>query len=364
MSSIVRTIRDPFDLEDLAGGWDELAAGSGMPTQYHAWAQSCAEAFLRPGDRLSVLVAQGVDSTAIAPLVHRRGWPGRLELLGMGEVYEPMDFLYTSPSSLEALAEALVELEAPLLLGRIPAGSPSIKVLQRAYGKRGLLLSRPVHGCPWIALDAGWWEPESHLNAGRRSDLRRARRIAEGLGPLTFEVLSPTPAELPALLEEAFQVEGAGWKGRGGSSLSKDRLRGSFFRRYAARTCRQGSLRMCFLRIAGRSVAVQIAVECGGAFCLFKIGYDEAFARCSPGVLLLVETIRRAAALGLRAYEFLGTPEPWTRTWRSQVHPCVTLRGYPARGSGIVALSSDAVHATARKLGRVACRSRRSRAPS
>jgi hypothetical protein len=40
-------------------------------------------------------------------------------------------------------------------------------------------MTRPRQSCPYIALDDSWVEPESHLNAGRRSDLRRARRKAE-----------------------------------------------------------------------------------------------------------------------------------------------------------------------------------------
>ncbi len=60
---------------------------------------------------------------------------------------------------------------------------------------------------------------------------------------------------------------------------------------------------------------MQIMVEEHGALWLLKIGFDEAFARVSPGNLLLMEVIRHAAANGLERVEFLGKDAPWTAAW-------------------------------------------------
>jgi CelD/BcsL family acetyltransferase involved in cellulose biosynthesis len=346
-------IHDLPRLIDIAPVWGTLAEASGMPTLQHAWARAAAETLLGPGDRLCVLAVSAPGGSAIAPLVRRRGWPGRVEILGMGELYEPADFIHSSGPALDLVAGALLNLQVPFFLARIPADSPMVAALKRASAQRGLLLERPACGSPWIALDESWREPESHLSSRRRSDLRRARRIAERIGPLSFEMRSPTPAELPELLEEAVQLEGAGWKGRDGSSMARDPLRGRFYLRFAALAAHDGCLRLCFLRVGGRAVAVQIAAECAGTLSLLKIGYDEAFARCSPGSLLLRESIREAAARRLRSFEFLGIPEPWTRVWTEQLRPFVSLRGYPAGGAGLARLAADTVFAAGRRLGRL-----------
>jgi hypothetical protein len=325
--------------------------------QRAAWAQAYAATSGAPERSLHVVVAGTPQPTAIAPLVKARGWPARLELLGVRELYEPLDFVYATPDALAPLADALVRLGLPLLLERLPADSPVVAALRHAYRGRGVVICRPLPewpGSPWIPLDASWQQPEQHLNAGRRSDFRRARRLAEKIGPVRCEVISPTPATLSPLLEEAFRVEATGWKGRSGSALLTSTARGAFYRRYAAAACQQGILRVCFLRIGEQAAAMQLATECAGGFWLLKIGYDEQFAQCSPGMLLMLETIRYAAARSLQSYEFLGTMESWSQLWAPQIHSYVSLRAYPARAQGLAALVADVTKIARYRLGRAA----------
>jgi CelD/BcsL family acetyltransferase involved in cellulose biosynthesis len=188
------------------------------------------------------------------------------------------------------------------------------------------------------------------LEAGRRSDLRRARRHAEKMGAVEAVVIAPTRDQLPQLLAEAFQVEAAGWKGAHGTALASDPVRGDFFRRYTEQACTHGILRMCMLRIGGRPAAAQIAIESGTRFDLLRAGYDEQFARCSPGMLLTVESIRYAARRGLRSYEFNGDVEPWTKVWTQHEHACCSLRAYPFSRRGAWAMFDDGRQAAVRKL--------------
>jgi CelD/BcsL family acetyltransferase involved in cellulose biosynthesis len=205
------------------------------------------------------------------------------------------------------------------------------------------VVKRPASGCPWIALDQSWEEPDQHLNAGHRSDLRRARRIAERLGAVEFEICSPGPLELEALLSEVYAVESAGWKAQNGSALAVDARIGTFFKTYAEAACRKGVLRLAFMRIDGRPVATQFAVEANEGYWLLKIGYDEEFRRCSPGILLILETIRYAAKAGLKCYEFLGVEEGWISLWKPELRSCIRLQTYPFNFYGARALLDDAL---------------------
>ena len=337
------------ELDELAAPWNTIGEEAGLPTVSHAWVQACAAAFV-DADRLAVMVVRTGDAVAMAPLVKRDDGVSRLELLGVEEIGDPSDLLATGPSALQRLAETLVLTGRPLHLMRIPADSPTVPALRRAYRGKGIVITRAHADYPWIALDATWSCPESRLNAGRQSDVRRARRRAAQLGSVRIEVLSPTPAELAPLLEEAFQVEAAGWKGRRGSAVLDDAARRTFFQRYAFAAAARGTLRLGFLRIAGRAAAMQLAVESGERFWLLKIGYDETFRRCSPGMLLMIESLRYAAARGLRSYELLGTVEPWTSMWTGMTRACVSVRAYPATVCGIAALLLEGVRIAKRKL--------------
>jgi len=332
----VRTVRTLTELDRIEPLWARLA---GNPVASFAYRRAWA-AGLEEGRQLSVLVAPGSESPAIAPLVVNQGGAGWLTLLA-AEMYEILDFLYGDEAALGALVRAVAGTGRPLFLQRFPADSPAVEAIQSAYRGRGAVLKRAARGAPYIPLDPSWAEPETHLNPGRRSDLRRARRTAEKIGRVEIEILTPDPARVPSLVEEAFRVEAAGWKGAQGSELTADPVRGPFFLRYAQAAAEQGILRMCFLRIGGLAAAAQIAVDSGAQFSLLRAGYDEEFSRCSPGMLLTVESIRYAARRALRSYEFNGEVEPWTEVWTRQERPCCSIRVYPFRPRGLAALAGD-----------------------
>jgi CelD/BcsL family acetyltransferase involved in cellulose biosynthesis len=345
------------DFDQLVPAWNRLARKSGSPIEQYIWAKACAEAL---GDRYNpyvLAVGPPERPVAIAPLARRRRPLAPLELLGVHELREPMDFLYANASAAVSLVQVLAKLRVPLSLKRFPVHSFGLGAVGNAYRQRGLVLCRDAGGCPYIRLDEHHTEPEQGLSGRRQSDLRRARRRAERLGRVSCEVLSPAPTELDPLVDEAFRVEAASWKGRAGTALAHDSTRQAFFRRYAAAASSKGILRLCLLRIGGRAAAMQIAVETGGRFWLLKVGYDERFARCSPGSLLLLETIRHAAARGLRSYEFLGNAESWTRPWTREVRRCVHLEAYPLEARGVGRLATGAAAVGGRRL-RDAVRSR------
>jgi CelD/BcsL family acetyltransferase involved in cellulose biosynthesis len=338
------------ELDSLAGTWDRLAGRSGSPIGQYIWARACAEALDDHYD-LEVLVLGPRDRPiAIAPLAKRRRPLAPLELLGVHELREPMDFLYADAQAAAALVQAIATLPGPLSLKRFPAGSLALAGIDDAYRKRGLVLNREAGACPYIHLSEEYTEPEQTLSARRRSDLRRAQRRAARLGEVSYETLAPSPSELDPLLEETFGVEASGWKGRARTALAHDATRRAFYRRYAQAASSKGILRLTFMRIDGRAAAIQLAVETDNRFWLLKVGYDERFSRCSPGSLLLLETIRHAATRGLRSYEFLGDAESWTRPWTRTARPCVRLDAYPFERSGVGMLASDAAAAAGRRL--------------
>ncbi len=308
----------------LKDDWDALAVGCPNPTQQHDWLAACARSFHHGRGLHVVTVTRAGRLVAAAPLAPTPS--GELEPLGMRELWEPSDLLARDAEALGALARTLAREGDTLLLRRVPAGSPAIEALARAYALRGTVQRREAPGTPTIALGHQWTQPEGGLSSRWRSAMRRARRRAAALGELEIDLRAPGLAEVDGALAEALAVEGDSWRARQGTTLAADAPRGMFMREYARRSAAEGRLRIGFLRLGGQAAAMQIAVELDRRLWLLKIAYADRFGSCSPGSLLLLETLRAAAARGLRSCELLGESERWTHVWTRQTREIVAVR--------------------------------------
>lgn len=336
-------------IASAAPGWDDLETYLGGPCSRHAWTQACAEHLACDG-RLAVVVArQDKTVVATAPLTRPRRALRWLQL-GVHDHGETTDFSYRDAEALDTLARGLAVRRFALSLLRLPGDSPVAAALQRAYAHRALVVITPQPDCPFIEVHGTEDEATKRLSSRLRSDLRRGNRKAEAFGPVSFDVSAPSSwAELQPLWHEALEVEGASWKGRRGSALRLDRRLEAFYRDYALRACEIGALRLMFLRLDEEAAAAMIALVTGDRLWILKIGYDERFAACSPGMLLLHEGLRYAAREGLASYEFMGAESGWTHRWTDEGRPTVAVRVYPYTIAGAFLLARDsAVHAWAK----------------
>ena len=333
--------------------WRRLAKRANLPMQNPAFVSAVAEK-LAQEDAIQIhYVDDGKRLAALFPLAAERGLFGRLKIVGEHELSEPGDVLCVDLPSALLLAEGIVSGKRVVDLDRLPSNSPMIGALQAAIAGKGKMSVRPAKATPTIDLDSCWKDPASQFNSGRRSDFRRAARRAAEFGKVDFEVLCPKPDEFDALFDEAINVEARSWKKEVGTAIAVDSCKEQFFRHYFRGACERGELRLAFMRIDGEIVAMQMALECLDRYWLFKIGFDEAFARCSPGTLLMLHTIGWAASRGLRAYELLGNVEPWiAQLWTRQEHDCARVRLYPYNLRGALAFAADGLMWSHRKLVR------------
>jgi len=332
---------------DVRRAWDRLASHAYLPTQNRGFVEALTRTLLT-GSLTAVLVALDFDGTggggALLPLCREPGFFARWRAIGPQEVFEPVDALCADAQGARMLAEALARQGRPLRIERMMADSPLLPALRAALRGKGLVLARPAEPTPIIALDRRWQDPESCFNSRRRSDFRRAARKAAEFGDVAFEILSPGPGEFDAVFDEAIGVELRSWKKDAGTAIAVDRGKEDFFREFFGAACREGSFRVAFMRIDGQPVAMQMALETLGRYWLFKIGYDDRFGKCSPGTLLMLQTLKWAAGRELQSYELLGHVEPWiAELWTRDARECVRLRTYPFGIRGAVSLAADGI---------------------
>jgi CelD/BcsL family acetyltransferase involved in cellulose biosynthesis len=340
------------ELTALAPFWDGLGTFLDAPYGKYGWVRSCAETLAAESPLFVPVIRMGQTPAAIASLVRPHGFLAVARQLGVDDHGEPGDFNYRDMESLNLLAEALAENHVPLDLARMPADSPTLAALRRAYRRRAFVVLRPQPSCPFIEIADTEDRTSAQLPARLRSDLRRASRKAAQIGVVSVETHVPeTEHDLLVLWGQSLKVEAAGWKGRRQTALQVDQRLGSFYRSYAGRACEQGILRILFLKLGPDIASMMIAVESSGRFWILKIGYDERFAMCSPGMLLMYEGLRYAARRGLKSYEFLGSAAAWTRRWTQSERPIQRVLVYPYTIQGAAIL----IRHSAGHLWRKAC---------
>jgi CelD/BcsL family acetyltransferase involved in cellulose biosynthesis len=340
---------NPFrDFQSACAGVEEFVSS---PMQSHIWNLSCAESF-SDGSPVLVTVQRRGKTVALAPLFRPHG-ENRLVFLGQ-DLFEPTLLPYADNESCHALAKALLALKDPIFLRDVDASSPMLEALQKACSDENrICVTRPMPSHPWLQLDESWQRPEEHLNSGRRSDLRRARRNAEKIGPISFQNITPAADQLEEVLTEVFRVESANWKGEAGSGLAYDPVIQGFYRRFSQLACAQGILRILLMKCGDQTAAVQLGVDYKNRFWLLKMGYDQNFSRCSPGELLIVESLRLAAERGMEAYEFTGTPESWTRKWTNTAHTSASVRIYAEGMRGLIGVAAETTRIAVRRAAEV-----------
>jgi hypothetical protein len=89
--------------------------------------------------------------------------------------------------------------------------------------------------------------------------------------------------------EEFLALEAGGWKGKKRSALVTDRLHMAFAREAISNLAAVDAVRIHSIDFNGKSIASTVVLMMGGEAYTWKTAYDEAYARYSPGKLLMGE---------------------------------------------------------------------------
>jgi CelD/BcsL family acetyltransferase involved in cellulose biosynthesis len=181
-----------------------------------------------------------------------------------------------------------------LVLSQVPAIGPFWDMLEQAAARS--------HGT--IAILERWERAvlrpkatfEDWLAANferkRRKEYRRLKARLGEEGKL--ESLAWTKDDpLAPWIDDLLALEARGWKGRRGTALAADARMATAFREALHRLAAEGSLRLWKLAFDGKPIAMMSGLVKGDQGWLGKIAYDEAFARYSPGVMLILDATER-----------------------------------------------------------------------
>lgn len=331
---IATQITNHDDVIRLKDHINSLEQHFGIPLLTPEWIGSSVQTFCPP-DRIKMITVKAAGiPVALAPLSIRGGLFSHLEVVGSSVLEEPCGLLYRDTASLNKLVGAMLALRMPLFLKGFRHFSPEIQAIEREMGSGRWISLIREEKISCVSTDGNWEAFEKQISSSRRSSFRRLERLAGKKGKVGFEAVSPTPDNVDRYLDEVYRVEAANWKGRTGTAMQTYPLLGNFFRMYSRSITKQRKLKLFFLRVGDQTVAVQLTVIHDNRLWIYKVGHDESWSWCSPGILLMHKVVRYCFDNGLTGCEYLGSDEPWLHIWANEFHSLVSYEIYPRNLKG------------------------------
>lgn len=184
-----------------------------------------------------------------------------------------------------------------LILRDVPLDGPVMMALTRALAWSGLkprILQSHARACLDATRNADELLREA-LGPKKLKELRRQRnRLAEH-GVVIFTIAT-APSEIKRDLGIFLNLEASGWKAKRGTALAQDDGDAAFVRRAVVDAAARGNCEIVTLHAGDTPVASGIVLRHLDRAFYFKLGVDERFAKCSPGVQLTLELTRHLCA--------------------------------------------------------------------
>jgi CelD/BcsL family acetyltransferase involved in cellulose biosynthesis len=173
--------------------------------------------------------------------------------------------------------------------------------------------TEPRDVCPVLDLPDRTGDLQDVVHTRQLSNLRKYRRKAETLGELRLETVGDKGWEELLEILIGFHVARRSETGRSGL-LDADGLR-AFHGEVAAGFQVRGSLGLYALCLDGRPLAALYGLWEKDTFYFYMQGFDSAWAKLSPGVMVVGGVVEDVVRRGARRLDFLRGREPYKYWW-------------------------------------------------
>jgi CelD/BcsL family acetyltransferase involved in cellulose biosynthesis len=320
-------------LRHHATAWDDLwqRSHSSRPVARAAALAHWIDRFA-PASSFCALIVERADGRLVAalPLVGQRvgrvfetaamphnAWSPAGELL--------LDRGGDGAAAARTLVEGLDELPWSLLrLDTVPVAAPQWRAFRAALADAGIPHDcRRLFDVGIVDLGCDWADYRRSWSRSHRRHMTHAVNRLKRDGELDLELHSSIPHDaVEPLLRRGFEVEDRSWKGKAGTSVLRSPGMFEFYLGQAQLLAQTGHLRLAFLKSRGRPIAFEYALSAKGTFHSLKTGYDESFARFSPGQLLTHVLLNRLFQnFDHKQFDFMGPMCGAMASWRPRMYP-------------------------------------------
>jgi CelD/BcsL family acetyltransferase involved in cellulose biosynthesis len=267
-----------LDAADLMPSWHLLAEAALEPAGFNA-PQLILPVLKHVGGAEIATVTHGADLLMALPLIRKRthfaSWITPLTASGLPHVSEE--------SAVQAFLQAQTQ---PVQLQAILGDGPFLAALKKQATHFAVLESWQRAGLKPVGTFADWLH--SNFDQKRRKEYKRLRNRLSEQGALVTEVLKTGDDPKP-FVEDFLKLEAGGWKGKKGTAINSNPNLVKALHEAAIGLHQVGKLRFWNLKLAGKPIATLFAIVENGHAWLGKIAYDEAYAKYSPGALIILD---------------------------------------------------------------------------
>ncbi|KST63712.1 GNAT family N-acetyltransferase [Mastigocoleus testarum] len=334
----IKVVQSFEELNFHANKWNQLTfeAPQQLPMSSIAWVSSYFEHYLEDDESWACLFAyDGDELVGVMPLVIklRRLLGFKFALLGTHRSAQTcsIDLLTKQGEEnivIPFLIDAAIEYfpyQVGIIFDRLPENSPTIGVLEKLSG---FTLTEELDSVgAFLRIRDNFAEYRGSLSGNFRSNLNKASKKLHKLPDVKFSFLSENKATAE-YLTQLIEVEAKSWKKDAGTAIIDSPTAIAFYQSLTQRLSNAGFLEWHILEAEGKTIAINLAVRLKRLILIWKLAYDPAYSKCSPGSMLLEEAVKLACESEDIDEINLMTDHSWYDNWKMEKRLYYNLRLY------------------------------------
>lgn len=323
-------------LGSLGPQWCELDAQQAQPLLplSHLWHVAWWENFGANFDLALGAVLHNGELIAIAPLysteVRERGL--RLETTELASNgYSPFSDLLLAPTLPESTVDDILDLLVAhnpsdvIRLRKLPANGVVAERASREGGLPHNIGVEPILQTPIISLEGDWATYLQSLSSVSRKTVRRKLKKLERNDELEIQQFHVEDSTHP-VLNDIVSVSARSWKADTHSDLAHDEHGRDFLWRLIDDLGPQNDVTVWTLYKKGKPIAFELLLHYGGIAYPIRADYDAAFARLSPGSILMAHVLKYMFDSGSdHTYDCCGDNYDYLRSWTKKTRNYVDI---------------------------------------
>ena len=174
----------------------------------------------------------------------------------------------------------------PVLFNAIPSQGPFIETLKKQSSNFSIIQTWQRAALKPTGSFDDWLQ--TNFDQKRRKEFKRLRNRLSEQGKMTTDILQQGQ-DPKQFVDDLVSIEARGWKGSRGTAIASNPKLKLALEEACVNLHRAHKLRFWSLKLDGKAIASLFAIVEGDQAWLGKIAYDEAFAKYSPGVQIIID---------------------------------------------------------------------------